>query len=199
MVDETGRPGFLGFHPTAREDQLLGERGAEDPRQQLRASDAGKDAERRLRHSEDRRLARHDEVGQDGQLAAAGECPALDGRDDRHRAAQQPQRALLEDHVLRPPLLVGHPVALLQIPAGAERLVTGAGEDHGADVGVGRQRREAGEQIVPHRGVHGVVLLRTVERDGDDVAIVRALEEEVAILSHWTRPWDLRVRTSSRV
>src|SRR5204863_8047347 len=105
----------------------------------------------------------------------------LDGGHHRYRAAQHALRGLLEDHVLGTPRLVGHPVALLEIATGAERLVAGAGEDHGARVGITGERVEAGEQILAHGGVHRVVLLGAVEGDGDDVVVRRTGEEEVTI------------------
>src|SRR5213596_2248521 len=108
------------------------------------------------------------------------------------------QRALLEDHVLGAPRLVGHPVALLEIAARAERLVARAREDHGARVGIARERVEAGEQVLAHRGVHRVHLLRAIERDRDDVAVRRILDEQVPI-GHCTTPRVWRLRTSSSV
>ena len=98
-------------------------------------------------------------------------------------------RRLLEDHVLRAPRLVGHPVALLEIAAGAEGAIAPAGEDDDAHVGIGGERGEAREQILAHRGVHRVVLLRAIERDRDDVAIVGALDEQVAIVRQAVGGW----------
>ena len=91
-------------------------------------------------------------------------------------------RGLLEDDVLGAPRLVGHPVALLEIAARAERAVAGAGEDTTPRVGIGGQRGEARQQILAHRGVHRVHLLRPVERDRDHV--LGALDQQVAIVRH---------------
>src|SRR5215510_9451085 len=45
MIHEAERLRLRGGHAPAREDHLLGERRADDARQELRASDAGEDAE----------------------------------------------------------------------------------------------------------------------------------------------------------
>jgi hypothetical protein len=53
----------------------------------------------------------------------------------------------------------------LQVGAGAERLVAGAGEDDGADVGVGVRFAVAGADPGDDVGVDGIALVRTVDRD----------------------------------
>ena len=68
----------------------------------------------------------------------------------------------------------------------------------GARIGVVRERLEAGQQVLAHRGVHRVVLLRAVQHDGDDVAVVRAGHEQMAI-HHCTTACVWRLRTSSSV
>src|SRR3972149_664548 len=123
---------WRGLQAPAREDQLLRERRAEDARQELGAADPREDAERRLRHAEDRRLAGHDEIREERQLAPPGEREALDRGDHRHRAAEQGEGAALEEVVLGAPARAPPLVALLEVAPRAEGPVARAGEHDGA-------------------------------------------------------------------
>ena len=199
VVHEPGRLRLVGVHPPPREDQLLGEGRAQEAGQELGAADAREDAERRLGNPEHGRLAGHDEVGQDGQLAPSGQREALDGGDDGHRAAQHAQSRLLEDDVLGTPGLVGHLVALLEVAPRAERAVPGAREDHGSHVAVPREAVEAGEQVLAHRGVHRIHLVGAVERHRHHVTVRGARDEQMAVRGHATSPCVRSVRTSSSV
>ena len=113
--------------------------------------------------------------------------------------AQDAEGRLLEDHVLGPPGLVGHLVALLEIAAGTERAVAGPGEDHRPDQWIAGESVEAGQEILAQRRVHGVHLLGPVHGDGDDEAVRRALDEEMAIGGHAMILCARSERTSSRV
>src|SRR2546429_6312917 len=53
VIDEPGGLRLVGLHPSPREDQLLGERRAEHPRQELRAADPREDP-----RSEERRVGK---------------------------------------------------------------------------------------------------------------------------------------------
>ncbi len=66
-------------------------------------------------------------------------------------------------------LLLGpHPS---EIATGAEALA-GAGEDDGADGGIGANLGRDGGEIGNHRGVHGVVLVGPIERQRGDAAVI---------------------------
>jgi hypothetical protein len=61
---------------------------------------------------------------------------------------------------------------LLQVAAGAERLVAVPGQDHRPQAfDVGRKAFKQLHQIEPHLGVHGIGGLRPVQRDQQDVAV----------------------------
>ena len=85
------------------------------------------------------------------------------------------------------------------IAAGAECLLPRAREDDRADERIALEGVEAGKEILAHGGVHRVHLLGAVQRDGHDVAVVRAGDEQVAVRGHGMTPPALRPRTSSRV
>src|SRR5262245_7114073 len=103
MIHEAKRLRLRGGDAPAREDHLLGERRTDDARQELRAPNAGEDAERHLGHGEDRSLRGHDEVGEYGELTAPAHGKALHGGDDGYRAAHEARGGCFENHVLRAP------------------------------------------------------------------------------------------------
>ena len=82
-VDEAELERFLGEDRVA--DQVHLERlvGADEPRQALRAAEAGDDAELDLRLAEQRRARGDAHVAGHRQLAAAAEREPVDGRDRR--------------------------------------------------------------------------------------------------------------------
>ena len=67
-----------------------------------------------------------DEVSRGRDLAAAADRRAVDGGDERERAAHQRPQHALEDGMLSLPRLVGHALAFLEVAAGAERLLASA-------------------------------------------------------------------------
>ena len=124
----------------AGEDQLSRRATPTRRRQPLRAAEAGDDAQADLGHARTSPSRRVDEVAGQRQLAAAAQREAVHRRD--HRDAQR----LDASHTRWPrsanaarlrPRHAGH---LLDVRAGDEGLVAGAGEDHAAHAGVGRER-----------------------------------------------------------
>ena len=98
-------------------------------------------------------------------LAAAAIGRAVDGADDRDRAVDQRPHHALENDVLARPRLVGHAAALLQVAAGAERLVAGAGQDDAAQaLRIERYVLEIAHEVASHLGVERVGCVRPVER-----------------------------------
>jgi hypothetical protein len=99
-------------------------------------------------------------------LEAAAEGVAVDRGDDRQRQLHQRHEAALEELVLHLPRGLRHAVALLEIGAGAEGALAGAGEHHAA--GFARLGRQPGPELVelaPHLRVEGVERLGAVQRD----------------------------------
>ena len=70
------------------------------------------------------------------------------------------------------PRLVGHAAALLQIAAGAEGLVAGAGQNDAAQaLGIERDVLEIAHEIAPHLGVERVGSVGPVQPDDRDVFV----------------------------
>ena len=92
---------LVGADEPAAEDEVLGARRTDQPRQPLRAAGAGDDAEQDLGLAELRALARDAEVGAQRELAPAAERVAGDGGDDRLRDARdRGERGLQPDRVV---------------------------------------------------------------------------------------------------
>ena len=126
-----------------------------------------------------------DEIRRRGDLAAAAIGRAVDGREQRDRAAHHRPHHAFEDQVLRPPAFVGHAVALLEIAAGAKRLVAAAGDDHGAQIfQIDRERFEQLHEIEPHARVQRVRHLGPIERDHEDVIVVAGNHDRLEIGAH---------------
>ena len=132
LVHKTPVVGFRRGKRLAGQDQFLGPALADGAGQGLRAAAARHDAERHLGQRKARALGGVEEIAAARDLAAAAIGRAVDGADDRDRAVDQRPHHPLEDDVLARPRLVGHAAAFLQVAAGAERLVAGAGQDDAA-------------------------------------------------------------------
>jgi hypothetical protein len=139
--------------------------------QALGAAAAGDDPERDLRLAEARLLVGDDHVAGQRQLAAAAEGEAGDGGDQRRLSGGD---ALPEGHPGR--VRCGVERALRHRPdvgAGGEDLL-GAGDDDAADLGVGVEAGQLGEDLGPHLGREGIARLRPVEAQQGDVEIVES-------------------------
>ena len=111
-----------------------------------------------------------DEVTGQRELGAAAEGRTIDRGDHRNRAVHQGIEGLFEQHMLGPPGRIGHPVALLQIPAGAEGGLAGSGEDHAAQVARLEQQALKQRQDIPrHLRIERVAHIRAIEGDPQDV------------------------------
>jgi hypothetical protein len=158
----------------AGQDQLLGAAFADGPRQRLCAAAARHDAERHLGQGETRGLGRIEEIATAGDLATAAIGRAVDGADDRDGTVDQRPHHALEDDVLARPCLVGHAAALLQVAAGAERLVAGASQNDAAQaLGIERRVLEIAHEIASHLGVERVGDVRPIEPDDRHMLIDR--------------------------
>ena len=164
LVHEAPVVGFRRRKRLAGQDQLLGPALADGARQGLRAAAARHDAERHLGQRKARGLRGVEEIASPRDFAAAAIGRAVDGADDRDRAVDQRPHHPLENDVLTGPRLVGHAAALLQIAAGAEGLVAGAGQDDAAQAfRIERDVLEAAHEIAPHLGVERVGGVRPVQ------------------------------------
>ena len=69
---------------------------------------------------------------------------------------------------------------ILEVVAGAERLVAGAGDDRHPEIGVGVELVERLDQLLVRHGMAGVVDLRPVDRDDQQAAV----GFDLAVLAH---------------
>ena len=168
-IHEAPAQGELRIDAVAEQQQFHGERVRQLLRHALRAAVGRKHAALDLREREGRVLGGDADVGGQQQRRAAAEAVAVDRGDDRlpHLEAAVQQLALLREHELGERSRRADEG--LEIGAGGERLVAGAGHDRHADLGVvahaAPRVREAGVVL----GVHRVHALRTVDGDGRDV------------------------------
>ena len=87
--------------------------------------------------------------------------------------------------MLRPPGLIAHAVALLEIAAGAKRLLAVAGDDHHARLfQIDRERFEQLHEIEPHARVQRVRYFGPIERDQQDVIVVAGNDDRLKIGAH---------------
>ena len=174
--------GFRGGKRLAGQDQFLGAALADGARQGLGAAAAGHDAERNLGQRKARGLGGVKEIATARDLAAAAIGRTIDGADDRNRAVDQRPHHPLEDDMLARPRLVGHAAALLQVAAGAERLVARPGQNDAAQAfGIERDVLEAAHEIEAHLGVEGVGGVRPVQPDNRDVLLGSFQQEGLEI------------------
>ena len=194
-IDKT--PGFRlrGAEGKAGQDQLLCPALADRAGEILRAAGSRHDAERHLGQRKPRICGGIDEIRSGGDLAAAAIGRAIDGRDQRNRAPHHRPHHPLEDRMLRLPAFVGHAVALFQIAAGAKRLVSAAGDDHGAQAfEIDRERLECFHQIEAHPRIQRVRHLRPVQRHQQDVVAMAGHGDGLEIGSHPVLPGGTSAR-----
>ena len=160
------------MHLTARERDLGRAAGTDEPRQRPRRPElADRQADLHERGVDLRVRRREPDVGGQRQRHPAARGGAVDGRDDRHRQpADRGHGAggqLLElDELAHAELRQA--VDLVEVEAGAERLVAGAGDDQRAQLFlVAQQQRQRG-QVVEHLERLRVHPLRAVQRRDDD-------------------------------
>jgi hypothetical protein len=77
---------------------------------------------------------------------------------------------------------------ILEVVAGAEGLVAGAGDDGDPEVRVGLELVERLDHLLVRHGMAGVVDLRTVDRDDHQVAVGL----DLAVLAHGKIPPSFR-------
>ena len=174
LVDEADLLGARGADELPDEDQLLRARRADDRGQALGAAAAGHDAEADLGHAQAGALARHAQVAAQRELQAAAERVALDRRDRGHRQLGQLAVDVLLVEQLALGDATGEALELLDVRAGAERALAGAGDDHRARLAVGREPVERLVELLHHRDGHEVERL-VVELEERDLARVRVI------------------------
>jgi hypothetical protein len=156
----------------AGEEHLHRHRHRDGGRQPHRP-EAVEDRPAHLRAAERRGLGRDADVAAEGQLEPPGEAVAVDRGDHRLRDLEPLAEPVLD---LRPPQLVDAPgvraaVHLLEIGAGAERLVARAGDDRDAERVVAVELLEPTAQLAGRRQVECVHGLGPVQRDPDHGAL----------------------------
>ena len=86
---------------------------------------------------------------------------------------------------MRPPAGLGAQLGvILEVVAGRERLVAGAGDDRDPQLGIGRELVEDVRQLLVRHRVQRVVDLRAVDGDDQQVAVDLGLAVLAALLAH---------------
>jgi hypothetical protein len=134
-------------HETARVDDVLGPRGADEPGQPLGAAGPGDDPQQDLGLAEARALTGHPEVGAQRQFEAAAE--RVSGHRGHHRLADPGDsgESRLEAAAVRRHLGEAGLRQLLDVRAGREDLLA-AVEHHGTDLRIGVGLRRGGRDLV---------------------------------------------------
>ena len=115
-------------------------------------------------------VRRHRHVAEREQAEAAGERIAVDAGDQR---LAEPARRARETHVrvFRHVVAEGERAVLrirLEVGAGREGFVAGAGQHDGADAGIPIRNRQRLDQRVKHHAVQGIAPFRPVNRQPKD-------------------------------
>src|SRR5260221_1359842 len=163
LVHETPSVCFLRGKWAGRQNELLGASLADDAGQRLRAAAARHDPERHFRKRKCCRLRRVGKIAVQDELQTACVGGAVYCGYHRDRTIAHRAKHALEYLVLRAPLSVAERTALLQIGAGAKRLVPGAGDDNAPVRLYGQEALEKFTQLERRSGVEGVGDLGTVE------------------------------------
>jgi hypothetical protein len=171
-IDQAVAVGLFGRHAPAQEQHLQCDIVGNAPRQALNGAGIGDDAERHFRQGEFHVLGRNDEVGGQGDLEAAADGEAVQGGDDRLVEVPhlgEPGKAARHLGLAFPPVveLLLAAVERLQVPAGREDPLAGAGQDRHPELGIVAQQGEGLAQPAAHRVVDGVHL-GPIQRDLQD-------------------------------
>ena len=178
-VDETDAVSFIGVDRAAGQDQLGGARFADEARQPLRPAIAGDEAELDLGEAE--LCGRHCQAKGAGerQFEPAAKGIAVDQRDRRHRQlvefrqhrlAEQGAGALFDEAPAH---------QLLDVGAGREGAVAGAGDEQRARGAVGDRIQDAVE-VVQLPEAQGVQRLGPVQGDQRDLVMVTEMNRHEA-------------------
>ena len=132
------------------QDQLLGPRGPDDPRQPLRPAGARRDGQAHLGQAELRALRGDPDVAAQRQLEPAAERVALDRGDRRHRQRRQPGRDAGLQLVPRASAGAALGLELAHVRAGREGPLASPAHDDRADVaGIGGGERRPARHRAP--------------------------------------------------
>ena len=146
-----------------RKDKLHSPALANRPCQPLTASSTRNHSKLNLRLSEVRFDTAVQHIRHHGQLAAAAQRVAVDGADDGLLDQRGEFRPAL-DEVCSVGVCEGFGRHFFDVGAGCEGLFA-AGQDHGADAGVGVEGFEGGVELVDQRGEEGVEGFGAVDLD----------------------------------
>src|SRR5688572_25486789 len=194
LVDHAGAPGLLGADLVAGQDPLERHTRASQPRQALRAAVPRDDAQTHLGQAHLRAGARRAQRAGERELEAAAQREAVEAGDRGLAHALQAREDLLAEggQVLRLERL--HLRQLVDVGAGHEGLVAGAGHDQAAHGRVGLELVEGGRELAQRALVERVEHLGSIDRDGRDLTVALDEQRLVAhrLLRHgWApnRPW----------
>ena len=168
LIDQADAESFRGGNDVCGEDEAQCGGTADEPRQPLRRSVAGQDAELDLGLAEAGGIGGDAQRAGEGELAAAAECEAVDAGYDRLAAGLHPRHDGLAAESESFAGLNGGEGELVDVGSGGEGLFACSGEQDDANAGVGVQDREDGFEIVEDLGVERVQDCGTIERDGRD-------------------------------
>ena len=178
--------------PATGQHQLHGARLADGPRQSLRATGTGDDAQPDLGLAEDGVIGGHHHVAGQRQLEATAERVAPDRRDGRGAQTADVVPAL--EGSRRGQALgrgIGH---LGDVRAGREGTLAGTGDDDAAAVGVGIERIQGVDQLAHRLDVERIEDLGPVDGHQRDARLDRAAGR--ARLHADPRPVDRATRSS---
>ena len=163
--------------------RLLERDGARQP---LHAARTRREADARLGQREPGLVGGDDEVAGERDLEAAAHGDAVDGGDHglvEVVAVGEAAEAL--GRGMRPPARLGAQLrVILEVVAGRERLVAGAGDDRDPQLGIGGELVEDVRQLLVRHRVQRVVDLGAVDGDDQQVAVDLGLAVLAVFLAH---------------
>ncbi len=180
VVEEAEAVGFVGFDDASGVEEFLGAGPADDDGEgpggvHLSVGD-GEEAELAA-------WAADEEVEGAGEDGAAAVGEAVEGADDGFGAVGDALLGVGADFGGLGGLLRGEGTHFVDVGAGGEGSVAGAGEDDGADFVVGFQVGYGGAEFPGEGEVHGVQHLGAVEGDGGDA--IFAVDDYGVVVHGW--------------
>ena len=179
FVDEADLRGLLRGEAPRAEDHLARQPLADDARQVLGRAHGRAGADLGAGLPEHGVLRRDDQVAPQRELVAAAHAPAVDHGDDRDRQAADGHRETL--HAVVPHRAVDPVQALhgVEVAAGRERLVAGAGDHRAGDRRVLAGRFQRVDHLIERLLAERVQHARAV--DGDPGDLILHLVEDIAV------------------
>src|SRR5947207_4636875 len=181
-VDETDAVRFIGVDRAAGQDQLGGARFADEPGQPLRPAIAGDEAELDLGEAELCGGQSQAKGAGERQLEPAAKGIAVDQRDRRHRQLVEFRQHRLAEQGAGALFDEAPPHQLLDVGAGREGAVAGAGHGQGARGAVGDRIQDAVE-VWQLPEAQGVSRLGPVQGDQRDLVMVAEVNRHRVLYS----------------